>query len=623
MRSNTGGYLHADGRLPTSGNADLRLDVDKLQLGDIAGLLQDTASIEGILGLHANLKGSAKAPVIAGDVTLVDAHYRGQYLPDIKGTLSYANSDLTTHADLFRDSTRLAVADAHLPINLALSGVTGARLNRALPLQLTVRADSLPLEALPSFTTAVSDVRGRVRGDLSVRGTFDHPQVTGLANLDLGSLRVNSTGVLYHNIVGQIRLAGDTAYVDSIVAHAVGTIRATGTLGLATLSRPEFHLNIAARDATLIDNRRGRINANAQLKVEGPFTGVYVTGDVHTTSGVVYLPETRNQHVTNLDDPTLRASLDTAGLGLDVLPAPNPLMSNLRVDVNLSIAPDTWARNTQTNVEIYTPDDAEPIRVHMDNAHQMLTLTGVINTDRGEYTFAGRNFQLSAGSATFLGEPELNPLVQLTARYQVQRKGLEALVIEVHVDGSLKQPRVTLQSNSQPPLAQSDLLSYLAFGQPSSSVLNLQSTASLGVGNGGLTGIPALAEQQVASLAMGASIESAVAQLEKEGSRSGLDVFRVHAGELPAEAAFQSYFRNIVTGTEIEAGKYVRPRLFVEARGRIVTTPGLTVQYRGPLGLTWNGVWEPRYLPVEPSFAATTAQRTRALGILLLWTRRY
>lgn len=338
----------------------------------------------------------------------------------------------------------------------------------------------------------------------------------------------------------------------------------------------------------------------------------------------MYAPETRNRRVTNLDDPTLRANIDTAGLGLDVLPRPNPLMSNLQVDVNVRISPDTWARNTQANVEIYTPEDGDPLIIHMDNARQVLTLTGIINTDRGEYTFAGRNFQLTTGSVTFMGDPGINPLLQLTARYQVQRRGVEALVIEVHVDGSLREPRVTLQSNSQPPLAQSDLLSYLAFGQSSSSVLNMQSTSMLGIGNGGLTGIPALAEQQLASVAIGASIESAVAQIQREGSRSGLDVFRVHAGELPAEAAFQGYFQNLVRGTEIEAGKYIMPRLFLEARGRLSTTPGVQLQYRGPLGVTWNGVWEPRYMPLAPSFSESlAASRVRSLGVLLLWSRRY
>lgn len=622
LRSNAGGYMRADGRLPTSGSADLTLDVERLQLGDLTVLLQDTSSIQGLLDLHARVTGTGSDPAITGNLALVEAAYRGKQLPDVRSTLTYANADLTTRTELHRESTLLALVDAHVPVNLAISGVSGPRLQRNAPIQIDARADSLPLEALPSFTDAVSDVRGRVRGNATVRGTIDAPDIDGIALLDLGSLRVGASGVLYNDVVGTMRLRGDTVYLDSIVAHSGGTVRTAGKLSLETLTRPGFDLTVVADNARLLDNEKGRIRADANLTVQGPYDGVHVRGDVNIKGGVVYAPETQNQRVTNLDDPTLRTTLDTAGLGL-VLPPPNPLLQNLRVDVTVNIEPDTWARNTQLNVEVFTPPGADPLTIHMDNAHHVLTLDGVIHADHGEYSVAGRSLQLSTGSATFLGGPTMDPLIELTARYQVQRRGQEALIIEVHVDGNLTQPRVTLQSNSQPPLSQSDLLAYLAFGQPASSLTSSQSTGAA-VGNGGLSGLPALAQQQIASLAVGASVDQAVAGIERRGTGAGLDVFRVHAGELPAEAAFEGYFQNIVRGTEIEAGKYVADRFFVAARGRTSTYPGLSVEYRTPIGLTWRGTWEPRYLPVEPSLATPeNAAQVRSLGLFLLWSRRF
>jgi hypothetical protein len=162
LTSNHGGYLRADGRVPVSGPGDLRLDADGIQLGDITGLLQDTTSATGILGLHARVQGTSAAPVMAGTAALAQATYGGKPFPDTRLTFNYASARLTSHADFFRGPTVLAVADAGVPVNLAFSGVTGPRLNRTAPLDVTLRADSLPLEALPSFTTAVSDVRGRV-----------------------------------------------------------------------------------------------------------------------------------------------------------------------------------------------------------------------------------------------------------------------------------------------------------------------------------------------------------------------------------------------------------------------------------------------------------------------------
>ena len=70
---------------------------------------------------------------------------------------------------------------------------------------------------------------------------------------------------------------------------------------------------------------------------------------------------------------------------LDKIPFPaiaRGSLENLQVNVSLRIAPATWVRNTTTNVEVYTPGDADPLVVQMDNRHQVLTITGVINVIR-------------------------------------------------------------------------------------------------------------------------------------------------------------------------------------------------------------------------------------------------
>ena len=65
-------------------------------------------------------------------------------------------------------------------------------------------------------------------------------------------------------------------------------------------------------------------------------------------------------------------------------------------------------------------------------------------------------------------------------------------------------------------------------------------------------------------------------------------------------------------------------RLYVEAKGRFSTYPGLSVEYRNPIGLTWRGTWEPRYRAVTPSLRADqTAEQIRPIGVFLLYSRRF
>ncbi|HEX2092104.1 MAG TPA: translocation/assembly module TamB domain-containing protein, partial [Longimicrobiaceae bacterium] len=418
LGSEEGGRVFVDGRLPTEGPADLRVAIDRLQVGDVLALMQDSLRVRGLLSLDLQLRGTGRNPAISGTAGLVQAVVETARVPDVAARFAYADRLLRGNAELTQGARVLLTAEGRLPVNLALSGVEGPRFAASAPLVLDVRADSLPLEALPSFTTAVSDVRGRVIGTLAVRGTRADPDVRGVVNLDLGSLRVVQPGLELREIAGTLRVAGDTAIVDSLSARSRrGILRVTGGLDLATLTRPGFDLRLAARNARVLDNEQGTVEADAELALDGPWTGAHLTGTLRVRRGVVYVPETTAQRI-DIDAPSVTALGDTAALR--VLPAQNPLLANLRVDVAVSIAPDTWVRNSQANVQIYTPAEAGALTVSMDRAAQALALRGTINTDRGEYTFAGRRIRLTQGSVIFLGEAPMDPILQLKAEQEVR-----------------------------------------------------------------------------------------------------------------------------------------------------------------------------------------------------------
>ena len=202
----------------------------------------------------------------------------------------------------------------------------------------------------------------------------------------------------------------------------------------------------------------------------------------------------------------------------------------------------------------------------------------------------------------------------------------EPLVIQINIGGYLSEPRITLSSTSQPPLSQSDLLSYLAFGRSSSALLQPGGSGLTGGQDGGGE-LGALATQQLAGVALGAVVDDLVSDLEREATRAGLDVIRISpADDLPEELVFQGTLSNILRGTEIEAGKYFSRRWFVAGQGRPSgdTWPGLVLEYRTPGGFLWRTTWEPRYLPREPSLATDqTVDPNRVFGSFLIWERRF
>jgi len=376
---------------------------------------------------------------------------------------------------------------------------------------------------------------------------------------------------------------------------------------------------VSADDALLLDNEHGRIRADLDLAIAGPFENVRITGDVGVQRGVIYVPDpATTRRATDLDAPTMVSVLDTLQVAPELRRLPPPILRNLHADVGITVSRDTWVRSGTAIVEIYTPTEGEPVRLTIDNAAQAVILEGTINADRGEYTLAGRQFELSSGSVTFLGNPSPDPLLQLSAQYQVPRRNREALIILINVGGYLSEPRISLSSNAQPPMPESDLISYLAFGRSSSSLLDPSGS--------GITGseLGYLAEQQLAGLGLGAFVDASVSGLEQQGSKVGLDVFRVRPAPLPDELNISGYFGNVLRGMEVEAGKYLTPRFYLSARGRTSgALPGLQLEWQRADGFSLDATWESGYLPQQPSLADESATQTRVFGAFLRWTRRF
>jgi translocation and assembly module TamB len=155
-------------------------------------------------------------------------------------------------------------------------------------------------------------------------------------------------------------------------------------------------------------------------------------------------------------------------------------------------------------------------------------ITGRADLIRGDYEFAGREFELVRGVIRFAGEVPANPALDIEAN--ADTTGLNA---SIRVTGVALKPEITF--TSVPALPADELLSRLLFG---TSITNLSApealqlaaaVAALRDGNGGLNPINAVRRA------------------------AGLDRLRI----LPADPQTGQ-------GTSIAAGKYVTRRLYAE-----------------------------------------------------------
>jgi translocation and assembly module TamB len=233
---------------------------------------------------------------------------------------------------------------------------------------------------------------------------------------------------------------------------------------------------------------------------------------------------------------------------------------------------------------------------------QAFQLTGVVATDRGEYNFLGKRFQIKRGSAMFIGTPDLNPTLQITGEYQVEMAGRGALDINVIIGGTMTKPSLSLESDAQPPKTQSELLSLLAFGQSATSLSSSTTSGSSSIAGSAATmdlfGVGAqMAVRRLASVAVGVMVD----QVQVQASRGlGTDVLDITPADVPIGPANTSGFGEFIQNTRIEAGKYINSRTYVSLQEQALR-PGLGIEHRAGSGWQFSANWVPRVLLKEPT----------------------
>jgi hypothetical protein len=319
--------------------------------------------------------------------------------------------------------------------------------------------------------------------------------------------------------------------------------------------------------------------------------------------------------VVDLSDPRFANFVDLSILEPGILEqSRNPFLQNLFVNVDLVVEQNTWLRSADMNVEI-----AGNLAVRYDRARMELFLVGELQALRGPYTVLGlgRRFDVQQGTIEFIGNPGIDPNLDIVARTRVRRDG-DPLDITARVTGTLTQPSVTLSSD-EAAVSQSDLVSYLVFGMPSYELTSGQASllgnagAVLGVGFG----------------AVGTAFRSAVttrlgAVLAQQW---GLDYFAItEVGNLGG------WDVGGLDQTQVEIGQYVgqdifmalafQPAQVVGSNNPFYNTFGLRVEYTPTEAYTLQAFWEDRFFRnriMGFQDAALESRKVLGLSIFTEW----
>jgi hypothetical protein len=628
LRSSAGGRLFATGRVPAEGPMSLDVTAERVRIATLLRALQREAEGDGEVDARAHLSGTRAAPVVDGHVALRSATWEGARAPDADLTLAYRDRRAELEA-VAHDSAgrRVLRGAASLPYDLALAGVEGSRRVDG-PLTADVVLDSLSLAALPFRSRSFDDVRGRVAADVQVRGTWRAPEYRGHAALRGGGLQLLATEMKLTDANADLSLTGDTLRLDSLVARAGGTLRASGIVDLTDASRPFVRAAASGEELRIMDQRRGEVDASAELTAVGPLDELRVTGRGEMLRGFLALKQFRKDllRVKSPGELSFMSVFDTTARPIDSVRVAMARRERRRMaiiaDLTLVIDRGNYYRNRPSaNTEFYTAD-GEAVVARLDQRSDDQWAVGFVRIPGGVVFFRTQPFVPARGSLTFTPHTGAHHIVQQVGERMIWEPGRGWFPLQLFTGGTSKVPAIGLESGTLFPIRGRELNGYLTQGRTATSLLQQSGFSLSGSASwsGQLSGeVGALARRQQGATALGVVLHDIGTGATKEWA---FDAFSMSPADVPTELVFGK--TGGVRGALVEGGRYLTTDRYLAGQFRLTTgIPGFRLAQRFGTAYRLDVGLEPRFLFRAPNELGITHPtiRTGVFGAFL--TRRW
>lgn len=608
LRSGGGARVALRGTFPKHSRLDAELVADSVPLAHLGALAQSAEPLSGTASLDVLLSGMREWPQLELAGRFADLRYGDLRFPYFAVRGDYQDRRLHSTLQVYRNGETALEANATIPMNLALARVPERILDD--PLTGTVRADSVDLAIIEAIAPHVDNVTGAASTHLTLGGSWRHPVLSGRFLIHDGTIGVPGAGIELRDVNADIAFAPESINVARLSMASgsesnselslTGTIKVPDYRDRRTLG---FDLAVLAHAFEAVDKKSlARLEISGALELGGTFERPVLGGSMTVDRGALYISDISQKQVVNLNDPEFYNIVDTSlvanrGLLQSLSPDLDSAISNLRVpSLDISIGEDVWLRSQEANIKLAGNMELSKL------GNQRLE-SGTLRVNRGTYRLdlgvVQRTFQVDSGFVTFYGDPHIPAELNVRATYTVRQANRESgqdVKIVAHIGGTLAQPRLDLTSEERIPLSNTEILSYLVFGQPS--------FASAGDNS---------ARQVAAALlpSMGSVLERALAD-----QISFIDYVQVQTGgtgdQLVAQNSNTSAAANVLSGTRIGVGKQVGERTFVTANAGLCGLSGsqatgasfekalgLTIEHRLNNGFSLQASMEPSSIALQ------------------------
>ena len=392
----------------------------------------------------------------------------------------------------------------------------------------SVRADDLYF--LEAFFPEVSEVGGRFALESRVAGTLAGLEVEGTADLSEGYAVIPLLGLSLRDVRleavsavdGEIRLDGE-------VTSGEGTLTLTGAAEEYPSADQPSHFQVRGERFRVLDTPELRVDASPALDLSFDGSMARLTGDVTIPTARIGIPDLPESAVTPSKDVVI------VGDTLEERSAPIPYSVDLTLTLGDDVTFDGFGLDAQLTggLNITQPPGGEPRG------------RGEIQLVNGTFRQLGQELRIDPGRMVFNG-PIDDPAIDARAFVRAT-DGTEA---GFRVGGTVQ--NLALDTYSNPPKTESDIMSYILFGRPMSQTSGTEGSQA--------SNAAALLGANMLAMSLAPSV--------------GLDEARVETGTQQNKA-------------QLVVGKYLSPKLYV-GYGIGLYEPISTLRLRYLLNSRWS-----------------------------------
>lgn len=318
----------------------------------------------------------------------------------------------------------------------------------------------------------VKEMDGKLSAAIHLDGQLKDPNVSGNLNLTNAHVSIPTYGLNIHSINLHALHKKDKIFnVNGEVISGRGKAKIDGNVDVANI---EGFITISGNNLTFINTIQYRVIVDPMLKLG-------LRNKVISIDGNIFIPEANisvneNNNVMQLPEEVVFVDKTQSN---EKQPSHNLKMN---VDIKLGDKVKVAYENLKTKL-------TGALRI-IEEPQGLPLATGELRTVNGRYRAYNNLLNITAGRLIYTGSSLTNPGLAIVAEKKVRKVGLqtsgsqyetkdlgsvytgtETLTVGIKISGTLNKPYLSLFSSPET-LDRNDILSYLVFGYPRSSIEN-------------------------------------------------------------------------------------------------------------------------------------------------------